>query len=163
MVGGDGGIVQETEAAGHVGVGMMSRRAAQCVCRPAIFQHYAKRRQRTVCGCLYSFPCSVTDRARRVCLEEPGLPDDVFRHAGHVAARMNIRDDFRTQVRQRLPPTPRTFQERQVVGAMNRRNGPKAECLRFTQLMTCILDSLQEPLCPFRTFRTVGNPSLGNE
>ncbi|CAN5182619.1 hypothetical protein BH10PSE6_BH10PSE6_10790 [soil metagenome] len=136
---GDRRVVQEAEAAGHVGIGVMPGRPAEGISLARAVQHEVRSRGRHFGrrkGCV---PGARANRAGKVDLMPAGASGQRLRVRRRISCRMDVGHDLGRGVGQ-LRPFPRDgLQEVDVFGRMDRRGRCRAVGARRNYLVPGVL------------------------
>ncbi len=125
-LGSDGAVVQEAEAAGHVGKGMVSRRPAERIGRGRSRQHRVGGGDCRLGAPIGRSPGLGPDRTRGIGLVPARLTHGMARIGRRAPVRMDVGDDLGRSAGQRLPARVDGLEESQIVRAVHSRDGPDA-------------------------------------
>ena len=145
MLGGDGGVVQEAEAARHVGIGVMARRPAERIGLARARQDRFGRGGRDLGRGECCVPGARTDRAAGVDLMPAGAADQALRIGRRIARRMHVGHDFRSGARQLRPFARGDLQEVDVFGRVDRLHGGEPERFGRRDLVAGVAGGGQQP------------------
>ncbi len=149
-LGGDRGVIEKAEAAGHVGVGVMPRRPAERVGMVGAGRahHGVGGREGAVRARPRAIPRAGTDGTGAVRLVPAGAPDDGGGHAAHVAARVDVRNDFRSVTGERAPLLPGALEIGEIARVVHGPHGLHAVVLRRVDLVARIPDAGEQRVRP---------------
>ena len=152
-LGGDRAVVEEAEAAGHVGEGVVARRPAQRIGGALALGDQGRRRDRDVGGQQRRLEGARADRAGGIGHVPAGAPDDAVRITRRIAARMDVGDDLGRSVAERRPGVVGLLEKQQIVRAVHGRDRPAVETLRRDDGVAARLQPRQQPLGALRLLR----------
>ena len=131
----DRGVVEKAEAAGHVGIGVMTGRAAERVAGILAVDHELRRGHRDIGRRTGAGPGAGADRTGGIGGVPAELADDAGRIGRGMANRVNVGNHLRPGIAQRRPFVPGFRQKAQIFRAVHPGARPLAERNGLDELM----------------------------
>ena len=103
IFGGNGDVIQKAETTGHIGIGMVARRSAQCVGLTLALEYQPGSGERTVGRAAGRRPGVLPERTGGIGHVPASAANNTLRVGGKGLRRVYIGNDFIGAVSQRLP------------------------------------------------------------
>jgi hypothetical protein len=148
----DCAVVEETEAARQIAVGMMAGRTAERVGRVLAVHDELRRRRRYVGGRARRSPGAGADRTGRIDGVPAETADNMGRIGRSVAHRMHVGNHFGAGIAKCCPGVPGFCKKAEIFRTVNPGARALPEHHRRNQIMLASLQPCQQPVGAFRLF-----------
>lgn len=145
----DRAVVEKTEAACEIAIGVMTGWTAERVSRILAVQHQLSRRRRHIRGRARRRPGAGSDRTARIGCMPAETTDNVGRIGRGMTDRMYVGYHLGTGIPKRRPGVPSLGEKAEIFRAMHPGPRPLPEHNRIDQIVLARLEPRQQPVGAF--------------